>query len=187
LGYLQTSNFYKAEEYFSRAFKSYSGKVDKLNFESLLINNKNINQSQYFTLQNKKFNFSETNKLFSNLESNLNIENQKENNQKTIENNLNNFISSFDNEELQDLLDLSTWESGLSECYRNTNNWENLLSLSEATNNLEIKIESLWHLEKWNEIGELSVNRLYYLSKLNQIYNLMKLDNSRTDTSYQSK
>ena len=56
---------------------------------------------------------------------------------------MNELISNIEIEELPDQLDLSIWESGLIECYRNTNNWTNLLQLSELTNNLEIP-------EKWD-------------------------------------
>lgn len=101
--------------------------------------------------------------------------------------NMNDLITNIEIEELPDQLDLSIWESGLIECYRNTNNWTNLLQLSELTNNLETKIESYWHLEKWEEIEELNINKSYYLLKLNQIYTIMKQDTSRNDNSYQTK
>lgn len=136
-------------------------------------NDKNYNTQKKMLLT--KINYSEANKLLSDLDSNM--ENL----------NLNDLISNLECEDLPDQIDLSIWESGLIECFRNTNNWNNLLQLSEATNNIETKIESYWHMEKWKEIEELNINKFYYLSKLNQIYTIMKLDNSRNDNGYQSK
>jgi hypothetical protein len=83
--------------------------------------------------------------------------------------------------------DLGIWEQGLIDCYRNTNRWGNLLSLAEETNNLEIKIESLWHLERWDDIEAMNVQKYHYLAKINQIYAMMKQDNARQDSTYQTK
>jgi len=135
------------------------------------INSNNINQKT----MNSKINYSESNRLLSFSDSNLESLN------------INDLISNLDCEDIPDQIDLSIWKSGLVECYRNTNNWNNLLQLSEVTNNIETKIESYWHMEKWKEIEDLNISKLYYLSKLNQIYSIMKLDNSRNDNSYQSK
>ena len=157
-------------------------KLDNLSINNLdaLIEQNTSQNSKYNNIhKNKqlknKINYSEANRLLSDLDSNLdNL-------------NLNDLISNLECEDLPDQIDLSIWESSLIDCYRNTNNWNNLLQLSEATNNIETKIESYWHMEKWKEIEELNINKFYYLSKLNQIYTIMKLDNSRSDNSYQSK
>jgi hypothetical protein len=97
-------------------------------------------------------------------------------------------------EEFPNKLDFSIWEQGLIDCYKNTNKWNSLLSLSEETNNIEIKIEALWHLGRWKEIDSLNVNRYHYLAKINQIYMMMSnkdpsvsRQDSRVDTNYQHK
>jgi hypothetical protein len=89
--------------------------------------------------------------------------------------------------EIPEKIDFSIWEQGLIDCYRNTNKWEDLYTLSDQHNNLEIKIESLWHLDKWDEIEQMNVHKYHYLAKINQIYMMMKRDSSRTDTTYQQK
>jgi hypothetical protein len=89
--------------------------------------------------------------------------------------------------EMPSKIDFSIWEQGLIDCYRNTNKWEDLYNLSEVTNNIDIKIESLWHLDKWEEIEQMNVHKYHYLAKINQIYMMMKRDSSRADSTYQQK
>lgn len=197
LAYLQASNFYKAEDVFSIAFKAQLEKIDKIDFKSLIkipnianaLDNA-IEEGNLTALANTNFNNNKNNGNYSNIsfaEAKELFSKKGSLNSNFESLNINDLITSLSTEELPDQIDLSIWESGLIDCYRNTNNWNNLLQLSEATNNIETKIESFWHLEKWKEIEELNINKLYYLSKLNQIYTIMKSENARNDNSYQSK
>ena len=74
-----------------------------------------------------------------------------------------------DNLDINILNNLSEWEDGLIECYKNSNKINNIIELGNFTNNNELIIKGLWleGKEKWKILDEYIKN----LSQKNDIIN----------------
>lgn len=77
--------------------------------------------------------------------------------------------------ELSNQIDFSIWQSGLIDCYKNTDKWNEIVKLSDSSNDLCLKVEGLWNSgrERWEELNEIK-NKSQYPSQINQIYIMMK-------------
>ena len=77
--------------------------------------------------------------------------------------------------ELSNQIDFSIWQSGLIDCYKNTDKWNEIVKLSDISNDLCLKVEGLWNSgrERWDELNDIK-NKSQYPSQINQIYIMMK-------------
>jgi hypothetical protein len=159
LAYLQCTNFYKAEEIFYEAMRSYR----EISINPSL-NIQHVQSIQH--ISNMHVEVGNRIKQFSDTE----------------------MVIDQEIEEFPCKIDFSIWEQGLIDSYKNTNKWTDLLLFSEEKNDIELKIEAMWHLGKWREIEQLNLNKHHYLAKINQIYMMMSnREVIRMDNSYQQR
>ena len=91
--------------------------------------------------------------------------------------------------ELSNQIDLSIWQSGLIDCYKNTDKWNEIVKISELSNDLNLKVEGLWNSgrERWEELNKIT-NKSQYPSQINQIYMMMKnSENENMNYKYQQR
>ena len=70
----------------------------------------------------------------------------------------------FLNENCEIFNDLSSWESGLIECYQNNEKWDNIIELSNISNNNDLKLKALWYSgnQNWDNLEVFSKNIFQY-------------------------
>ena len=89
-------------------------------------------------------------------------------------------------EDILSINEIAIWNEGLVDSYKNLNKWSEVKSIAIKKNDLELKIESMWHLGEWSDIEKMNMNKYHYLPKLNQIYMMMQHDSSKLDNQYQN-
>lgn len=97
-----------------------------------------------------------------------------------------NYLNEFSNK-----VDFCIWQSSLVDCYKNTNKWPQIVSLTEETNDLNSKVEAMWHSgsNRWRELDKMVINKTQYPSQINQIYMMMKTNQNggENNNEYQQK
>ena len=93
--------------------------------------------------------------------------------------------------EFSNKVDFCIWQSSLVDCYKNTNKWPQIVSISEETNDLNTKVEGMWHSgnNRWRDLDKMVINKTQYPSQINQIYMMMRSNQNgrENNNQYQQK